>query len=96
MSVYITHNFDEIRNFNSQSDQLFIIERKIPEGADIFFKKIIKTNLTVIGEISKKNTLEDIKNILDDEIPQEVYYNPFYNKWIKDMALIGSVFCDLQ
>ena len=60
--------FEEIRNFNNKLDKLFIIKRKRPESSNIFFKKLIKTSFTVIGEITKENALENIRSILECEI----------------------------
>ena len=96
MSVYLTNNFEEIRNFNNKLDKLFIIKRKRPESSNIFFKKLIKTSFTVIGEITKENALENIRSILECEISQELLNDPFYEDWINDMALISIEFCDLQ
>ena len=76
------------------SDQLSIIYRKKPIGADIFFKKLMQKPLRLIGEVSRESSLDDIKFILEDDISEYLKEDPFYLLWISDMAEVSKIFCD--
>ena len=39
--------------------------------------------------------MEDIKGLLADLIPRDLQSDPFYARWLADMAAICDVFCDL-
>ncbi len=79
---------------HSASDQLSIINRKKPKGADIFFQKLMQTPLRLIGQVSRGSSIKDIKFILEEVIPENLKSDPFYLCWISDMAQVSELFCD--
>ena len=96
MSVFRTNSIEEIKDFVTFQHQLGIVERKIPQGADEFFQKLMQTSFIIAGKVTKKNVISNIKNILEDEIPETLQNIPFFEKWIEDMANATIVFCDTQ
>ena len=86
MSVFRTNSFEEIKGFATCDYQLGIVERKIPQGADEFFQKLMHKPLGISGKVRKENVNSNIKEILDVEIPEALQNTPFFEKWIEDMA----------
>ena len=96
MSVFRTNSIEEIKDFANFQYQLGIVERKIPQGADEFFQKLMQTSFRIIGKVTTKNVISNIKYILEDEIPKTLQNIPFFEKWIEDMANAIMLFCDTQ
>lgn len=96
MSVFYTNNIKEVNGFNSSSNQLAILKRKIPKDADLFFKKIMKSSLGIAGDVYKKTATNDIKKILDNEIQKKIQDDPFYETWINDMSDLCQTFCSIE
>ena len=69
MSIFYTNNIKEVNGFNSSSNQLAILKRKIPKDADLFFKKIMKSSLGIAGDVYKKTATNDI-----DQISNELFW----------------------
>ena len=61
MSVIHTTNIEEFKSFVNQTNQLTVLERKVPPKASSFFNKLIKINFTIFGKVHKDRTIEDIK-----------------------------------
>ena len=64
MSVFRTNSIEEIKDFANFQYQLGIVERKIPQGADEFFQKLMQTSFRIIGKVTTKNVISNIKYIL--------------------------------
>ena len=56
----------------------------------------MKTTFRVSGKLSKATAVDDIRAILGKDIPSDVQRNPFYEVWLKDMADVSSLFCDVE
>ena len=52
--------------------------------------------LRVTGKVHKVSAFEDIQKILKDHIPKKIQSEPFYDDWLRDMAEISKVFCEIQ
>ena len=96
MSIFYTNNIKEVSGFNSSSNQLAILKRKIPKDADLFFKKIMKSSLGIAGDVYKKTATNDIKKILVNEIPKKIQNDLFYETWINDMSDLCQTFCSIE
>jgi hypothetical protein len=96
MSVFRTKSIEALKNFATHQDQLGIVERKIPAGADAFFQKLMQTPFGIAGKVRNHDAISDIKDILDDQIPSIIQHDPFYERWIEDMAEAAKIFCDIQ
>lgn len=94
MSIFRTHNLESLSGFANQGAQLAIAERKALTGADNFFSSLMQEPFRAIGIVYKNTEAEDIKYILENEIPNQIQQDAFYEVWISDMAKICSVFCD--
>ena len=95
MSVFQTVDLQALPDFPKHQDQLAIVERKSLEGADAFFEKLMQTPFSVIGQVFKESGIEDIKGILEENIPTALQTDPFYTHWVSDMAGVCSIFCDM-
>ena len=96
MSIFRTDNLDTLKSCSMQEYQLGIAERVVPNGADIFFQKVLKKNLGVKGQVRKASALADIEIILKEKIDKEIQNDPFYDEWLLDISKVCIVFCDLQ
>ena len=96
MSVFWTNSFEEIKDFAICDYQLGIVERKVPRGIDEFFQKLMQKPLRISGKVRKENMNSNIKEILEEEIPEPLQNTPFFEKWIEDMANAAELFCDIQ
>lgn len=94
MSVFQTSDLQALSDFPKQQDQLAIVERKPLAGADVFFQKMMRTSLRIIGQVSKKSSIEDIRYMLEEDISEELQADPFYARWVLDMAEVCETFCD--
>ena len=93
MKVFKTTDIQELARFPTDSAQLAVVSRKKPKGADIFFQKLMKNTLRIIGQVSKKSSREDIKYLLEEDIPDELKADPFCSLWISDMAQVSELCC---
>ena len=94
MSVFQTPDLKALSDFPKQQDQLAIVGRKPLDGADVFFQKMMRAPLRIIGQVSKKSSIEDIRYMLEEDISEELQADPFYARWVTDMAQVCEVFCD--
>ena len=48
----------------------------------------------VIGKVFKDASAENIQKILENNISDDLMADPFYMRWILDMAKVCKIFCD--
>ena len=96
MNIYQSNKLQDLTNFDKYSAQLRIIERSMPEGADEFFQKLMRSHFKFVGEISKDTAFIDIKNILNKEFSKEIKAELLYDQWLDDMAEVCKTFCILE
>ena len=94
MRIFQAPNLQALPDFPNHQDQLAIVSRHPIEGADVFFKTLMHTTFGVIGQVFKKSSLDDIKDLLEKEIPIKLQADPFYVRWLSDMADVCNTFCD--
>jgi len=96
MSIFRAADLNVLPEFPKREDQLAIVERQSPEGAEAFFQKLMQEPFGIAGKVRKASSVSDIKDILADEIPDPLQSDPFYEKWVSDMAEVCRSFCDTQ
>lgn len=96
MSIFRTKSPEELKGFTKRSEQLGIMERKVPAGAETFFDKLMSIPFKIFGKVNKDSALKDIREILTDELSDEIKRDPFYESWLSDMAMICETFCDIE
>ena len=96
MSLIEKFDLDSIPKFSNNKAYLSIIERKAPLESDAFFKKLLQIPFSINGEVYKKSSVKDVQSMIDEFVCREVKNNLFYNYWIKDMANISKVFCQIM
>ena len=96
MNIYQSNKLQDLTNFEKYSAQLGIIERSMPDGADEFFKQLMKSHFRFMSEINKDSAFFDIKNILDKDISEDIKNETLYTEWLNDMAEVCRIFCILE
>ena len=96
MSFVEKIDLNNIINTSKNKSYLTISERNAPKRSNNFFKKIINKPFNIDGKVFKKNSVNDIKDILEDKISNEIKNSIHYNYWINDMAQMSSIFCDIM
>ena len=96
MSLIIAKNISEFKNFSHIDSKLMIYERNVPKDSANFFKKLIKIDFSVNGEISKFEAKKNIKSVLLNVFPFEIKASIFYETWINDIAHLCKIFSDIQ
>lgn len=96
MSVFFANDLQSMKDFAYRPHQLAILEREKPNDAHAFFSKLRSLSFGNIGEVSRTEAYEDIKFILEEDIPAPLQQDPFYKFWLEDMAQICAVFCDVE
>jgi len=96
MNIYQSNKLQDLTNFEKYSAQLGIIERSMPDGADEFFKQLMKSHFRFMSEINKDSAFFDIKNILDKDISEDIRNETLYTEWLNDMAEVCRIFCILE
>ena len=89
-------DLDNILNTSKTKSYLTISERNSPIGFNDFFKKIIYKPFNINGNVFKKSSVNDIKDILEEKISVSAKNSIHYNYWINDMAKMSSIFCDIM
>ena len=79
MSVFFAGDLESLESFAYQTNQLAIFERKKPDDADAFFRKFRSHSFAITGEVSEAGALEDIRFILENDLPTDIREDPFYN-----------------
>ena len=96
MSFVEKIDLDNILTTSKTKSYLTISERNAPKGSNDFFKKIINKPFNINGNVFKKSSVNDIKDILDEKISFSLKNSIHYNHWINDMAKMSSIFCDIM
>lgn len=96
MSFVEKIDLDNILNTSKTKSYLTISERNAPTGFDDFFKKVINKPFIINGNVFKKSSVNDIKDILEEKISVSLKNSIHYNYWVKDMAKMSSIFCDIM
>lgn len=96
MSVFFARDLEALKHFAGQPNQLVILEREKPREGRTFFSKLRSLSFEIIGEVSRTEAYEDIKFILEEDIPAHLQRDPFYRLWVEDMAQICAAFCDVE
>ncbi len=95
MSTVKKINISNLPNFSRDKALLSIVERDVPEEANKFFKNLLLKPFNINQKVYKKSSFDDIKRILDKTIKKKIEDNIFYNEWIKDMAKVSVIFCNI-
>lgn len=95
-SIFQADTLSDLKDFAKQPYQLGIMPRQPPEGADDFCQKVMAHSFSIANTVHKKSPADDIRAILDEDIPVVLQDDPFYDTWIEDMANICRIFCDVQ
>ena len=72
MSFVEKIDLNNIINTSKTKSYLTISERNAPKRSNNFFKKIINKPFNINGKVCKKNSVNDIKDILEDKISNEI------------------------
>ena len=96
MSIFYADNLNSLKDFADSKDQLGIFKRKVFKDADFFFQELMQIKVSITGQVRKKSSIQDIRDILENEIPTEIQCYPFYKSWIIDMSKVSKLFCDIQ
>ena len=94
MSFTKIKDIEKLSEFSNQESQLIELERQKIYDADSFFQDILDEPFRVIGKVYKKNSNEDIQEILKDIISVNSQAKAFYKTWVSDMAEVCEIFCD--
>ena len=94
--IHYYEKIDSLKDFKKRNDQLGILERNVPSGANSFFKKINKISFSISGKVAKSKAKEDIHALIKNELPKKILYEPFYQDWLIDMSNICKTFCTMQ
>ena len=96
MNVFEPMDLQELSSFSGRKEQMAVLKRQKPIEAETFFKKLMRTPFSIAANVMGEDAGADIKDILEDEVPEELQNDPFYNVWIADMAAVCRSFCDMQ
>jgi hypothetical protein len=95
MSVFEPSDLKALPKFQSCESQLALVKRKPLDGSNEFFSELMQTTFSVVGQVFKESSLEDIKFILEEDISSKLQSNPFFELWVADMADVCNIFCDM-
>ena len=96
MGVFYTEEIGSFKKISKLNCQLVILSRNMPLEADNFFKNLSQIPFSIFTEVSKKTILNDIKQFLQDDIPEVIKTNLFYKVWIKDICSLCKLYCDIE
>ncbi len=94
--IHYYEKIDSLKDFKKRNDQLGILERNVPSGANSFFKKINQISFSISGKVVKSKAKDDIHALIKDELPKKILYEAFYQDWLIDMSNICKTFCTMQ
>jgi len=75
-------DIEKLSEFSNQEFQLVELERQEIYDEGSFFQDILNEPFRVIGKVSKKNSNEDIQEILKDIISVNSQAKAFYTNWV--------------
>jgi len=96
MSVFQAKTISDLKDFAKQPFQLGITPRQAPESANAFFQKLMVHPFSIANKVRKKSADDDIRVLLEDDIPAALQGDLFFETWVEDMANICRLFCDIQ
>lgn len=96
MSIFYAASLSELAHFQQRSEQLGIFHREKPQEAEQFFETLMQEPFGIPGTIRKSHLQSDITALLDEALPATIKAEPFYDRWIEDMAQVCSTFCETQ
>ncbi len=96
MSYLRIDKMESIKDFPNKSDQLTVMNRCMPENANLFFTELIKISFNITGKINKEAATIDIKDLLSDKLSKKIQNNVFYQNWIEDMANLCKLLCVIE
>lgn len=94
--IFYAESDKDLLKFPEREDQLAVLKRKKQVDSDMFFKKIMYIPFEIRELVRKERAEEDIKKTLKGEIFDDIRRDPFYDYWIKDMAEVSRLFCEMQ
>ena len=77
MSIFKIAALSALPQFRYQEDQIAILERESILGANAFFEKLLRTQIQAKGLVSERCRRHDIENLLAEEIPEKMRFDPF-------------------
>ncbi len=89
-------SLEALKDFPSSPHPLAIVERRVPDGAQTFFQKLLVRPFRISGEVHAQTSLQDILCILERSFPEEIRKDPFHEYWANDMAQACRIFCFLE
>ena len=96
MIVFFGDSLESLESFACRPSRLAIFEREKPAEAGPFFARMASTSFGIAGEVSRRETLADIEFLLEEGLSIDVQRDPFYKLWLKDMARVCSLFCEVE
>ena len=95
MDAYKPLYLENLPKFNFVKSQLALVERDALSGSSAFFSKLMQTKFHVIGQVFRASSAEDVRFLLEEDIPPILQSDPFFDLWVADMANVCNIFCDL-
>ncbi len=94
MQIFQTEDLQTLPGFVKREEQLAVVNREPIAGGHAFFKELMQTPFGLVGQVFNESALDDITYILEGDIPEHLQEDPFYDRWLSDMAEVCSIFCD--
>ena len=95
MSIWDANNLSTLEGFANRRNKSEVSKPVVPDGAGAFFQKLMKKSFGITGQLNKKTALDAFHYLLAEEIPAETKKNSFYEFWLRDMAKISELFCNV-
>ncbi|MCB9983613.1 MAG: DUF1826 domain-containing protein [Rhodospirillales bacterium] len=96
MSIFRAASLNELTGFRQRPEQLGILHRERPQEAESFFETLMQEPFGVAGTVRKDHLESDIEALLDEALPPQIKSDPFYSRWVEDMAEVCGTFCNTQ
>ena len=94
--IHYFNNVESLIDFRNGKYQVGILERKVPEKSDQFFKKFNNFPYSISGYITLHSAKKDIYELLEKKISNDIKCDPFYESWLDDMSRVCKIFCSFQ
>ena len=94
--IHFYNNFESLKDFRNSKDQVGILERKVPQKSDLFFKKFNQFPTSIFGHITLSSAKRDIYKLLEKNISSDIRCDPFFKNWLDDMSRVCKIFCSFQ
>lgn len=86
-------DLNELKNNQYNTSQLMLVERTVPEEAELFFNELMKYTFSTVGKVKKDDAENDVRRILNQVMPSDLQKHSFYDQWILDMTDVCIGFC---